>query len=408
MSTPVTDSEQALIEAVAKGLDGLDGVTSPQTRQLLTQWKTETADMSVLWAMTPPTWACPGCGRTKPDLVRLNRNGALMCRLDSHHDHMEDALVHAFELHSTSQDKVVANRLGLKFAKRAVPVVSAFDRTVVCCDCNSADTAAKAVTAAHRYLSFSAQEIRHFVRARPNAPHDIDEQAAHEIYAGVDRRFRQRMKLVDKIASIAARDDHWFQQAPEGAGEAFVGYRAEVTAHSRNLSTSFHVLCGDRAKAAVDPARWRSRRHPAPRLVPTARQIAYVAKAQSDTSWNRVPEDWTCPGCGREKVSCVRGNKAGTWSLSITENSFRPEDHLPHVRSIHVCGDCRDTAICLGKEASALSGVTLDTYLNRVHLSEVRHIVRPQVHGRHNYHAKEAASVVATVALRLQATAGAR
>lgn len=87
---PSDAARQRFFERVSNGSIALDGVMSPLTRELAGRFGTQSVDMTFGWACTPMDWLCPACGRAKPEIVRLNTNGHLMCRLVEHHDHMKD------------------------------------------------------------------------------------------------------------------------------------------------------------------------------------------------------------------------------------------------------------------------------------------------------------------------------
>lgn len=193
-----------LLEQVSAGLIGLDGAMSPQTVRLVEKFGAKKADMTLWWAMTPQSWVCPACDRSKPELVRLNKNGDLMCRLVEHHDHMGDVLQTQFQRHSVSRDKVVATDLAEEFAKRSAAMVSAYDNTIICNDCNNADPRAKKIIGAPDDFSFSPAEIRQFISVRANEPHEILPDEATRVWKSCAPSFTLRMEIIDRIAEIAA------------------------------------------------------------------------------------------------------------------------------------------------------------------------------------------------------------
>jgi hypothetical protein len=132
-----------------------------------------------------------------------------MCRLVEHHDHMKDLLLRKFQSISASLQRVLADEAAEDFAKRSAPMVSAYDNTVICNDCNNADTAAKKLVKAHSSFSFSPQEILAFVIAAPNAEHRIDQAVATRIWEENRSTFELRVKIVERIAEIAAKNEHW-------------------------------------------------------------------------------------------------------------------------------------------------------------------------------------------------------
>ncbi|WP_246089440.1 hypothetical protein [Paraburkholderia guartelaensis] len=200
------ESRERFFAGVARGSIALDGVMSPLTKTLMERFGTKSVDMTFGWACTPMDWSCPACGRTKPEIVRVNSKGHLMCRLVEHHDHMKDLVKAEFERQCKQQERVIADEFAKRFASRAAPMVSAYDNAMICDDCNSADPTAKSAVGTHKDFSYSPQEIRRFVRPRPNMPHAIDTEAAAGIWREHEHTFALRLKIIERIANIAAHE----------------------------------------------------------------------------------------------------------------------------------------------------------------------------------------------------------
>ena len=116
-----------------------------------------------LYASSGPDWQCPGCHRTKYQIMRWtkrfpNRPTWFMgwvVGLHGHHDHGQGP--------------------------------ARFPRTLVCEQCNSADAAAKRELKLPTDFSFSPTEIRCFVISFPHGWHLINYAAARRIYQEVNR-----------------------------------------------------------------------------------------------------------------------------------------------------------------------------------------------------------------------------
>lgn len=400
--TTLTTDPSRLVEAVREGNGRLDGAMSPQTVALLERFKTRSLYMTELWAMTPQAWECPGCGRKKAEIVRLNRHGELMCILMEHHDHMVDALEEYFVLHSTSGAEVVADALCGTFARRSADMVSAYDRTLMCQDCNSADPAAKKLVGAPKYLSFSPAEIRRFVIARPNEDHRIDEDAARAVYDEILPTFEIRMRFVNGIARMAARDTHWFQPSDEGSKASQVRQAAESKLKSHGYIGGVEILCGTRRAGNHSFETWRTKRWPKAKRTPTPAQIQHVAKAESQARWAALPDDWQCPGCNRAKALVVRpSNKSVQFTFLASPRVFLAPPGMKGPHRVDLCGDCWEAGTALGREACHQAGMTRSQYLQCIRLTELRAIVRPQPHARHNIDADAVAHVLAGVIGRI-------
>lgn len=113
----------------------------------------------------PPDWRCPGCARTTFEILRWtlrfpHRPDAFYGWVGGYHKH-----------HDHSGDHLQFNG-----------PYGRFPATVVCEQCNSADSAAKRKLKLPAWFSFSPAEIRAFVSATPHGKHLIDYVIARQIY----------------------------------------------------------------------------------------------------------------------------------------------------------------------------------------------------------------------------------
>jgi hypothetical protein len=119
-----------------------------------------------LWRSLNDTWRCPGCGRSKFEIMRWTkkyfRQGVGKCRaydgwmagLHRHHDH-------------------------------AAPYLSGrgrFPDTIICDQCNSVDGPVKRRLDLPDNFSFSPSEILKFVESRPHERHRINFDEASRVY----------------------------------------------------------------------------------------------------------------------------------------------------------------------------------------------------------------------------------
>lgn len=126
----------------------------------------------VKWRNTSDDWTCPGCDRTKFELLRwtkykstwaLNVYGeeGWWTALSEHHDH----------------GRAKALRYG------PTPDTISFDPEIICHQCNMVDAAFKnKFKNVHRDWSFTPKEIRSLVTATPHASHKVDYEKALNLY----------------------------------------------------------------------------------------------------------------------------------------------------------------------------------------------------------------------------------
>lgn len=120
-----------------------------------------------------PHWRCPCCLRSKPEIVRVDRNGHLLCSIVMHHDHFSDVVADKIKTVGL-RDYGITDALHLSLTR--------FPETLICGDCNVVEPAAKRAVGAQGAFSFAPHEIASFIKATPNAPHDFDVDAARTAY----------------------------------------------------------------------------------------------------------------------------------------------------------------------------------------------------------------------------------
>jgi rubredoxin len=392
MSADPSDLERqrrarAFLQRMEDGVLPLDGVMSPATRSLVDAFAATGVDMTTWWAWTEPDWQCPACGRRKPELVRLNQNGHLMCRLVEHHDHMQDLLLKRFREFSTSLSQVVADEFAERFAKRSAKMVSAYDNTIVCNDCNNADVLGKKAANAHPDFSFSSQELRRFINARANAAHTIQPDVAALVWQKQAETFSLRLCIVDRIAEIAAKNTHWFQAGEITASPAIVEARAKAVASSMDAPAGvLYDLCGPpKSNRSADTSAWRRKNYPAARRRPTAGDIAHAVQVVAPGLWNALPDGWVCPGCAREKTTTIRPSASNAWSFTARTKYLGGSAAGRQGAAVLLCGDCAWTIERLRAEVTAALRSEDGGLPWSPSLADIVSIIKPQPYSRHNF-----------------------
>ena len=120
-----------------------------------------------LYAGLRDDWTCPGCARTRFEILRWtlifpkrpDKHEGWAAGLHTHHDHSGD------------RPRGLFGFKGPRFA----PVI-------ICEQCNSADGTAKRILKLPKSFSFAPWEIRQFVRATAHGFHEIDRTIAMALY----------------------------------------------------------------------------------------------------------------------------------------------------------------------------------------------------------------------------------
>lgn len=358
------------------GHEKIDGCHHPHTREIHDRFNASGFALSPWWAMTPTDWVCPGCGRSKDRIARLDKNGRLMGKLFEHHDHMDGILQRKFQEIAACQTEVVADTDAKRFAQRLAPGISAFDPVVICQDCNNADANAKKLAGCDRDFSFPVQDIVRFVRPKDNAAHEIDPDSARKAWAEAKPAHEVRMQVVVRLATIAATRSHWYRPAPPGTSVAHRerAVRLQILT-TTGLDSRLHLhkeLWTDYEPKAPASDAWRRNLRRRTR-VPTEGEISTCAQVSHVGHWMGVPDTWQCPVCQRNKRAVVReSQRFGSsnpftfmvWSVSFVD-----------VGRVIVCEACWSDKVALEKEAGVKHG--------QLSAESFRRVIKPVDHQRH-------------------------
>lgn len=368
-----------------KDLKGLDSEFTYSTRRLVALFNAEGAHLNRWWVMTPVDWFCPCCKRTKGQIVRLNKNNYLTCQLHEHHDHMEEVVKTLFEKYAIARNQQIADELSERFAIKSAFSLSAYDKTIICFDCNKADADAKKIVKAHNFFSFSPKEISEFVISSPNNEHKINEEITKQVWERVQPIFHIRMEMAEKFAMIAAEKKDWYQPSLETS--------KQIERRSKWLFEYNGLLEIDKYEPEKilyntehfkgNNNSWRLKNNPVIMKRPSAQELSHLISTRGKY-WERYDDSWRCPCCDRKKYECVRPSNKNTWVLEIKSAPLFSDTILEiNNRAEPMCVDCMNTALELGREVIKESGQTLDFPSSVVRLSELKKIVIPRVHSKH-------------------------
>jgi len=351
-------------------LEGLyvdrDGRWSSAIRAAMRRFGTEKLDLDENWASRSPDWECPGCGRRKPDLVRLSSAGVLLARLDIHHDHLTDHLKSILRTKLGPQWRAAIPPDTAHLEKLGSKLVARFEPSTVCLDCNGADGAVKAkLREIPRSFSFRPSEIRRFVTARPNVEHQIDLKAAHTIFAEARLDFERRLGLVETLAAMTLAGEMTLEPGNQPsmlAGNPMGMYRHLHTWFLRecpeqHTTVSKDVEAFEARSVSRDGVATAERRKPRAIIRPTDDEIAAYDGGGAADLWQGAPPDWRCPACGRDRGDILRqsNNRKRPWAGKLVRHTeyivtdSMPDDEDPEVsvdpfidrHELHlICLDC--------------------------------------------------------------------
>lgn len=360
-------------------LSGLDSEFSYRSRLLTEVFDAKGVDFNSWWIKTKVDWQCPSCARYKEEIVRINQHGDLTGHTHEHHDHVADVVEKQFIKISESKEKVVANLLSERFIERTAYALAAYDNTLICSDCNNADAKAKKAINAPADFSFSPAEIKSFIIVKPNQEHEICIESASKSWSECEAIFRLRMELVNQVAALAASNEHWYQPSEVTAKqqERFANHYFSYYG-LKELDIFPEQLLYKSNKYTGSSDSWRVKRKlQKDKRPPTDGQLQHLAQLRGH-NWNRLDDGWCCSGCDRTKLECVRKSNSNEWSF-IVSTSKKLSNGI-----FALCNDCQTTATHFGKEIIEKTKQQVDFPSEVMSLSELKSIVQPTIHNKHN------------------------
>ncbi len=369
-------------------LFGLDSEYSPTMLGLRARFGAKGVHVNRWWVMTAVDWRCPACGRSKPEIVTLDRHDYLTGHLHRHHDHMENLVKGRFHEEAVKRKVVVADEVAARFAVRAAFGLSAFDETIICADCNVAEGRANKLAKTHRHFSFSPDEIRQFVDPAPNrSQHGIRIDIVKHIWEATQNTFMMRLEMVEKIASLAASNTHWYQPSKTTAAQVErlanwhfassglyeLGRKLGVYDGTAELLYTTNVHQGSASSWRLQKVRRAAGK------VPNEQDIELLRRTRGKY-WDRVDASWRCPCCERTRFQCVRHGKESPWIFDIKEKALYGQEE----ERIALCEDCSNVASRIARELVELTRIELEHPSSIVGLAELRSIIKAQPHAHHD------------------------
>lgn len=332
-------------------LEGLDSEYSLSTKKLKEKFNVKDVHFNKWWVMTPVHWKCPSCCRSKEQIVRLNKHGHLSGQLHEHHDHMKDLVKNRFQVLSSSKMKIVADNLAEKFAIRLSFAFAAYDNTIICSDCNSADKEAKKIVNAHDYFSFAPSDIRIFLIIENNEEHKINVQKAKKIWEEQKEIFKIRMDFLNKIADLAAENMHWYKPSETTVKqiENIANRYMELYGLKNLQKFDTETLLYKTQKYNGNLSDWRYQNKKSQFDPPHQGEINHMINLNGK-HWLKYEDDWRCPICLRSKKACVTKSKKNNWFFTTVNKSFFNKLDKNWCENIDICHECDKVSTLIRKE----------------------------------------------------------
>lgn len=330
----------------------VDGIWSPTTIRAVRRLNVVGLQLNTLWASLPQGWVCPCCRRSKDATIFTapidkdvpEKGRVAIAHAVEHHDHFVSYVNHAFHAAlgpNWARDFPAAAEV----QRRLAFGVTSFDPTIVCEACNFAEGQAKMLLWRRvkldrdfrEYFSFALDEIRTFIRAMPNAHHQISEAAVMEVF---ERRRKLevmafRKREVDTQVRLVKEGIHWRSAEPPAPDANAVNESYQMTLlefgleHGPNFS--FDQLSATSQGQTVDPDAWIEKRAKRTGFVMDKEAEEFLA---NDYMSKELGRNWSCPCCSRSIRAAIRRNNKRT--LTLQPRVVRPGGAEPQT----VCIDC--------------------------------------------------------------------
>jgi len=383
-------------------LYGLDSEYSLSTQKLKRIFKANGVHINKWWVRTDPSWMCSVCKRAKKQIVKINKHGDLSGQLHEHHDHMADFLKLEFDKISSKREVRIADNDADKFISRISFGLAAYENTLVCSDCNKADADAKKIVKAHKYFSFSPKDIASFIIVKDNCEHTINEQKAIDCYISQKSVYKRRLELAAYIASIAADNDHWYEESRINSIESiYWNSNRNMRIYGIDELPGFNEdLLFQSKQYKSDLSQWR-RKNRLSKYKPTQGDIEHMANTRGE-KWNKLDDDWKCPICDRSKESCVTKTKKGTWLFNTVGKSFLDTSSLNWCTTKTICDSCHKVYTLLQKEVD-VNGVLSYTHHNIISEIELKKsILKVYSHNSHDVNNSYVDNILKDLTLRIE------
>lgn len=386
---------EVMLESFRKGeITSLDGVESANGRAMIERHGQRPFEMNSHWILSAQNWICPCCQRGKVDVSRLGSKGQILAKLVIHHDHMGEVIVEefcrAFVGEGTDEPQVEGRRL----VQRMGDAFAAYERVLICEDCNNADARAKRELGLPAYFSFSVGQIAKFIEPKAHVAHAVDLAIAQQVWEEAREAYELRMRLIRAVAKAAATDAHWYEPHNRGANPVPVfgwygsGFGLPKIEEWLDLEALVKALGPSTKLHASNRAKWRTIRAKAGKPLPN-NFLAMLRSAQHmAANWDELPEDWCCPVCQRSKRDQVYLGPKG-------QIQFRtpPTSRNRAWQGQYICNDCQRVVMSMKEEVTERAGHRPDSY-GYFSPQELRAIVQARPHSPHLIKPKEAEALV--------------
>lgn len=387
------DAEDVLIGAIADGrYTEIDGAFSPLTQKIVALHGTRQLEMHSQWILTPQSWICPCCKRSKLEISRLSKSGRIVCKLVVHHDHMKAALEEAFRDEFIGANGHQPAQDGYDLVARMGHAWAAHDDVLVCEDCNNADSAARRHVGAPRHFTFSPTQIASFIRPRAHQPHDLNNDAVRTAWATARPAFDLRMNLISQVARAAATNSHWY--------EPFQGKGSSIPIAWGVLSDAgLKRLTPQMSGQNKNLTRWRTENPKISKPLPDNVVALVCSKKFVEARWNRAGENWRCQCCLRTRRESIGAANDG--ELSFELHSAAPANSwFQDGKSI--CGDCVRVLQSLKTELTERLGWRPSSSYTFVNPQQLAAIINPQPNQRHRIKIEDAARLADELEAKMQ------
>lgn len=284
--------------------------------------------------------------------MRVNKHGDLSCQLVEHHDHTPDIAKQLFRDVSSSKTVVVADEESKRFVAKISTAFESYPPTVVCVDCNNADTKAKKAANTHMWFSFSPKDIEEIIEVSENCEHTVNIQKAIEIWNVKKDTFYRRIDLINEFVQVAANKDDWYEPR-----KMFYKDFIDVIDVPYKIRDWLYTTKKYSEKSTNNRNEWRTKPKKRIAIVPSKQMIEF-AKKTSSYPYYSISDDWHCPICDRSLDEAFQLSNNKKWGTKLHSATFYDGYETS------ICNECMETIKAVknelyGNRRSAPSMITI-------------------------------------------------
>jgi len=292
---------------------------------------------------------------------------------------------------------------GFRLIEKIGKAFACHEEVLICEDCNTADTRAKALVNAPKNFTFSVEQILTFISPIPHEIPEIKADVLKTVWQEAESVYNLRIKIMRDIARAAATNLHWYYPFPrnQNAIPTLISKSREgdrAIAQWVSYNEILQKLLPSAKVSKPDRTKWRKKAFVASLALPDKFLQILLSDSAAATRYNSLPAHWFCPICDRTKLETVYFSEKKKITFIYKEPSSTGQ--WKHVNEI--CNHCFTVLNCLKLEiADEISLEEMSLY-DLASPKELKAIIVANPHSAHSVNRIEAEKLLVCAIERIK------